>query len=87
MSIHKHTVYAGPINGDIYLARIGSRGTALDKRIATPEVVSAFTLHMMHGTPKGAEMSVQVGNGYYRLSVKPMTKEEFDAERASKVNP
>lgn len=85
MSIHNHTVFVSALTGEIYLARAGKAGSALDKRPATAEVVSAFTQHMMHGMPKGAGMSVQVGDGYYRLSCVPMTKEQFDADRASKV--
>ncbi|MEM6050246.1 hypothetical protein AAH450_06640 [Erwinia sp. P7711] len=87
MSIHNHTVFVSALTGEIYLARTSKAGSALDKCPATTEVVSAFTHHMMHGMAKGAEMSVQVGDGYYRLSCVSMTKEQFDADRASKVKP
>lgn len=87
-SVDNHTVFTGALSAEIFLARIGKTpGVALDKRPATAEVVTAFTRHMMHSMPTGASMSVQVGDGYYRLSCIPMTKEDFDAERSAKAKP
>lgn len=85
LSMYK--VGVSPLTGEIYIYKASEvDGRALVKRDAQAEVVSAFIGCMMHGAPNGAAQTVHVGDNYYRLSCAPITKEEFEAERASKAN-
>jgi hypothetical protein len=66
-------VVYGPLLGEIFVARFGKKpGLALDKRIATLEVLGATVEHMMHNAPKGADRDIHVkGRGWFTLSVRP----------------
>lgn len=82
-----YKVGVSALTGEIYIYKASEvDGRVLVKREAQAEVVSAFVGYMMHDAPTGAAQTVQVGENYYRLSCVPITKEEFEAERASKAN-
>jgi hypothetical protein len=81
--LDNYRVGSSPLTGEIYLFKASEiDGRLIVKRDAEAEVISAFVGHMMHGAPKGASKSVQVGAEYYRMTCVPMTEEEFEAERA-----
>ncbi|MCK5020421.1 MAG: hypothetical protein KAS32_25520 [Candidatus Peribacteraceae bacterium] len=79
-SMEQYIVTTSPLTGKIYLARMSKRDPceALEKKDVTNQVMQAIIRHMMYAAPIGASQSVRMGDHYYGVTVKPITKEEFD---------
>jgi hypothetical protein len=75
INLDKIVVSNSPLTGEIYIYRVGKNTRlALDKRIATHEVLSSVVGHMMHNSSSGACATLTLGHKSYKLSVTPIDK-------------
>jgi len=69
-----------PLTGAVFLYRHGKdQSVALEKRGAEADMMIAFVEFMMHGTPTGSKKCVRLGDRYYEVRARPISKDEFEA--------
>ena len=77
MSLEKIKVGHSPLTNNIYMYRHGKNPRiALEKRIATSEVLGVVIEHVMHDSPAGATLTISGPIGAeYELTVKPVSRQ------------
>lgn len=82
MDMNRIRVATSPLSGQIHIYRHGKDPhIALDRRDCTQEAIIAFAEMMLHDSPKGARVSVRLGDKACEIVAKPMSVEDFEAER------
>ena len=85
--LNMYRVGVDTLTGEIHIYKASVvDGRALVKRPAEAEVFSAVIGNLTHSAQSGASQTIKVGDDYYRLTCEPISKEQFEADRASKVN-
>lgn len=72
MDLNKIKLAHSPLTDRLVLYRHGKDpALALDKREAKQDVMTALVNYMMHGTDKGSEKDVFIGDTWYTVRVTP----------------
>ena len=72
MKLDKVKLGHSPLTDTIFLYRHGKDpALALDKREAEADVMAVLVAHMMHGTAKGSEKVITIGEQQYTVRVTP----------------